>query len=47
MTELNDKQVPLGLAGRLAQSFQNSALTPLLALVALLLGFFAIAITPN
>ena len=47
MTELNDKQVPLGLAGRLAQSFQNSALTPLLALVALLLGFFAIAITPK
>jgi multidrug efflux pump subunit AcrB len=47
MTDLNDKQVPLGLAGRLAESFQNSALTPLLAIVALLLGFFAIAITPK
>ena len=47
MTDLNDKQVPLGLAGRLAESFQDSALTPLLAIVALLLGFFAIAITPK
>ncbi|OUS40406.1 multidrug transporter AcrB, partial [Oleispira antarctica] len=37
----------LGLAGRLAASFQDSALTPLLAIVALLLGFFAIAITPK
>jgi multidrug efflux pump subunit AcrB len=38
---------PMGLAGRMAAAFQNSALTPLLALVALLLGFFAIAITPK
>ncbi len=38
---------PLGISGRLAASFQNSALTPLLAIVALLLGFFAIAVTPK
>jgi multidrug efflux pump subunit AcrB len=36
-----------GISGRLAASFQNSALTPLLALAALLLGFFAIAVTPK
>lgn len=38
---------PLGIAGRMADSFQNSALTPLLAIIALLLGFFAIAVTPK
>lgn len=37
----------LGLSGRLAQYFQSAALTPLLALTGLLLGFFAIAITPK
>lgn len=42
-----DQQASLGIAGRLAASFQDSALTPLLAIVALLLGFFAIAITPK
>lgn len=47
MTDFNDRKAPLGLAGRLAESFQKSALTPLLAIVALLLGFFAIAITPK
>jgi multidrug efflux pump subunit AcrB len=45
MNHHND--TPLGISGRLAASFQNSALTPLLALVALLLGFFAIAVTPK
>lgn len=44
---LPNTAVPMGLAGRMAAAFQNSALTPLLALVALLLGFFAIAITPK
>ncbi len=38
---------PLGLSGRLAQTFQNNALTPLLALMGLLLGFFAIIVTPK
>ena len=43
----HDHDAPLGISGRLAASFQNSALTPLLAIVALLLGFFAIAVTPK
>ena len=38
---------PLGLAGRLAAAFQSNALTPLLALVALLLGVFAVLVTPR
>ena len=43
----DNQQNQMGLAGRMAAGFQNSALTPLLALVALLLGFFAIAVTPK
>lgn len=38
---------PLGFSGRLARTFQNNALTPLLALLGLLLGFFAIIVTPK
>ncbi|WP_395694092.1 efflux RND transporter permease subunit [Piscinibacter sp.] len=37
----------LGVAGRLASTFQRHALTPLLALVALLLGLFAVLVTPR
>ncbi len=37
----------LGVSGRLARAFQNNALTPLLALVALLLGAFAVLVTPR
>ncbi|MEP6970311.1 MAG: efflux RND transporter permease subunit, partial [Betaproteobacteria bacterium] len=37
----------LGVAGRLAHAFQDNALTPLLALVALLLGLFAVLVTPR
>jgi len=37
----------LGVAGRLAAAFQNNAITPLLALVALLLGLFAVLVTPR
>ena len=37
----------LGVAGRLARAFQDNALTPLLALVALLLGIFAVLVTPR
>jgi multidrug efflux pump subunit AcrB len=37
----------LGLSGRLAKTFQNNALTPLLAIFGLLLGFFAIIVTPK
>jgi len=37
----------LNISGRIAASFQNSAITPLLAIVGLLLGFFAILVTPK
>jgi len=37
----------MGISGRLARFFQDSQLTPLLALVAFLLGLFSIAITPR
>ncbi len=37
----------LGFSGRLAAAFQANALTPLLALVALLLGLFAVLVTPR
>ena len=36
-----------GIAGRLAAAFQNNPLTPLIALVALLLGAFAVIVTPR
>ncbi len=37
----------MGVSGRIAGFFQDSRLTPLLALLALLLGIFAIAVTPR
>jgi len=37
----------LGISGRLAQAFQASQITPLLAVVGLLMGLFAIIITPK
>ncbi len=37
----------LGLSGRIARQFQDSELTPLLALTALLLGLFAVMVTPR
>ncbi len=37
----------LGLSGNVARLFQDNALTPLLALTALLLGVFAVLITPR
>ena len=40
-------EAALGVAGRLARAFQDNALTPLLALVALLLGAFAVLVTPR
>ncbi|MBP6541950.1 MAG: efflux RND transporter permease subunit, partial [Piscinibacter sp.] len=42
-----DSIVPLGVSGRLARIFQTHTLTPLLALVALLLGAFAVLVTPR
>ena len=47
MENLSPSPTPPGLAGRLAQRFQSDALTPLLALLALLLGLFAIVVTPR
>ncbi len=37
----------MGVSGRIAAAFQDNALTPLLALVALLLGLFAVLVTPR
>ncbi|MFM1908305.1 MAG: hypothetical protein RLZZ591_1982 [Pseudomonadota bacterium] len=37
----------LGASGRIAAAFQSNAITPLLALVALLLGLFAVMVTPR
>jgi multidrug efflux pump subunit AcrB len=37
----------MGVSGRIARYFQDSALTPLVALVAFLLGLFAVAVTPR
>ena len=37
----------MGISGRIARFFQHSQLTPLAALAALLLGLFAVAVTPR
>ncbi len=37
----------LGISGRIAKRFQSTQITPLLALVGLLLGFFAVLVTPR
>ena len=37
----------LGISGRIAATFQSAQITPLLALVALLLGIFAVLVTPR
>ena len=37
----------LGFSGRIAARFQSNALTPLLALTAMLLGAFAVFVTPR
>ena len=37
----------MGISGRIAAFFQDSALTPLAALLAVLLGVFAVAVTPR
>ena len=37
----------LGISGRLAAAFQNNPLTPILAIMGLLLGLLAVAITPR
>ena len=42
MTENN-----LGVSGRIAHFFQSAQITPLLAILALLLGLFAVLVTPR
>ncbi len=42
-----DLAARLGISGRIASFFERSQLTPLLALLAMLLGFFAILVTPK
>ena len=37
----------MGISGRIAAAFQHSALTPLLAIMGLLLGIFAVLVTPK
>ncbi|MDP3084880.1 MAG: efflux RND transporter permease subunit, partial [Rubrivivax sp.] len=44
---MNDSGLKMGVSGRLAAAFQDNALTPLLAIVALLLGLFAVIVTPR
>src|SRR5512134_3301035 len=38
---------PLGISGRIAAYFQSAQITPLLALLAMLLGAFAVIVTPR
>ncbi len=45
--QTDKKTRSFGIAGRLAAKFQNNALTPLLAIVALLMGLFAVLVTPR
>ncbi len=40
-------QRALGVSGRIARYFQSAQITPLLALIALLLGVFAVLVTPR
>lgn len=37
----------MGISGRIAAGFQGAQITPLLALVAFLLGVFAVMVTPR
>ena len=46
-TSMTSPASPLGLSGRLAAHFQAHALTPLLAWVLVLLGAFAVLVTPR
>ncbi len=44
---MNDVSAPLGISGRIARAFLHAQLTPLIAIVLLLLGAFAVAVTPK
>ncbi|WIV95792.1 efflux RND transporter permease subunit [Kinneretia aquatilis] len=42
-----NERAPMGVSGRIAAYFQTAQITPLLALLALLLGIFAVLVTPR
>ncbi|MCH1919289.1 efflux RND transporter permease subunit [Shewanella sp. A3A] len=44
---MNQPSTRLGISGAIAAKFQQSAITPLLALLGILLGLFAILVTPK
>src|SRR5512139_1008029 len=44
---MDDASSPLGISGRIARGFLHAQLTPLIALVLLLLGAFAVMVTPK
>ena len=44
---MEPKKSALGFSGRVAALFQGAQITPLLALVAFLLGVFAVLVTPR
>lgn len=45
--EHENKQEPLGISGKIAQTFIQSKLTPLIVLASIILGMFAMAVTPR
>ena len=47
MNESSKTSASLSISGRIAALFQSAQITPLLALVALLLGIFAVMVTPR
>ncbi|ALG67015.1 efflux RND transporter permease subunit [Beggiatoa leptomitoformis] len=47
MSQAQTDKPPMGISGRITQQFLTTQITPLLALVGLLLGLFAIAVTPR
>jgi len=44
---MSQSETGLGLSGRIAQAFLHSQLTPLIAILLLLLGLFAVVVTPK
>lgn len=44
---MTDKLPPVGLSGAIARAFQNNHLTPLLAILAIILGILSVVVTPK
>jgi hypothetical protein len=47
LIEASAMNTPPGISGRIAAYFQSAQITPLLALLSLLLGAFAVMVTPR